>query len=88
MIIGFLLSVIYTLVYTFASNLTSDGGLPSAITNAATQFGGYLYAVNLFLPVDVLVNVMALSVTLLLAVFSIKVFKFIMGMIRGVGTGV
>lgn len=81
MIFAGLINIIFGLVYlvTRPIALLPDVTLPVNFTNAITTANGYLSSLNSFVPVDVILTLLSISLALEFAYFT---FKMIMWVIK------
>lgn len=88
MITGALLTIFYGVVYALFAFLPAQSSIPSVVVSALQTIGGWGYSVNAFFPIDHLFVVIGLSAVMIVAIFFIRVVRFVLGLIRGSGVGI
>ena len=74
----------YILIF-IAGLLPTSTGIPVAIQNAVVTFGGYLRVIDVLLPVDALGLAMTTVISIQLAIFAFKSFKWLLSHLPFVG---
>ena len=79
MITDIFLNLIYFFVFAISSplRLFSDVSLPTDLINTFSTLGGYMYSINAYFPLTVLLSVVALVIGIETAVFTYKVIMWI-----------
>lgn len=68
-----------------ASLLPSSAGIPPSVQSAVVTFGGHLRVIDVLLPVDALALAMTTVISIQLAIFAFKSFKWILSHLPFVG---
>lgn len=67
------------------SILPSSSGFPPDVQAAFTQMGGYVQMLNTLLPIGTLATVLAIVISVDVAIFGFKTFKWVISHIPAVG---
>lgn len=65
--------------------LPTSTGFPAEVSNAFTTLGGYVQILNTLLPIPTLATVLAILVSVDLAIFGFKTFKWVLSHLPFIG---
>jgi len=85
MITTFFLTIATGVLNLIISIFPTSEGLPVEVTNAVTQFGGYVGILGAILPIGTLATVLGLIIAVELGIFGFKGFKWIFSHVPFVG---
>jgi len=85
MITSFFVSFAAYVLQTIVAIFPDSTGLPTDVTTALTQFGGYVGILSPILPISSLATVFALVITFELSVFAFKGIKWLISHVPFVG---
>jgi len=85
MITLFIISAFASLVSYLLSLLPAPETIPSNIDSALTTMGAYFSKLNMFLPVDTLLTLLSLFITIETGILTYKIVIFVYNKIRGSG---
>lgn len=74
----------YILIF-IAALLPESTGIPVAIQNAVVTLGGHLRVIDVLLPVDALALAMTTVISIQLAIFAFKSFKWLLSHLPFIG---
>lgn len=83
MILNFILNLIYN-ISIFFLDLLPEVSMPDGIINAITTAGGYIASMNIILPMDTLLAIIGLYLTIEGVILVIKIINFIIRKIPGI----
>lgn len=78
MITSFFISFALYVLQTIVAIFPASTGLPSDVTTALTQFGGYVGILSPILPIGTMATVFALVISFELAVFAFKGVRWLL----------